>query len=71
MQYTVIIEKGSTSFGAYVRDLPGCVAVADTREEVKRLIQEAIGLHLRDLKEAGSTVPEPVSSGELIEVAAC
>ena len=27
MKYLVVIEKGSSSFGAYVPDLPGCVAV--------------------------------------------
>ena len=46
MRYAVIIEKGQSSFGAYVPDLPGCVAVGDTREEVKVLIQEAIEFHL-------------------------
>lgn len=31
MRYTVIIEKGETSYGAYVPDKSGCIAVADTR----------------------------------------
>ena len=42
MEYVVIIEKGENNFGAYVPDLPGCVAVAKTREELLRLIREAI-----------------------------
>ena len=42
MKYTVIVEEGPSSYGAYVPDLPGCVAVADTRAEVSTLIQEAI-----------------------------
>jgi len=25
MRYTVVIEKGNTSYGAYVPDLPGCI----------------------------------------------
>ena len=29
MKYLVIVEEGETSFGAYVPDLPGCVAAAD------------------------------------------
>ena len=45
MKYIYIIEKGEPSFGAYVPDLPGCVAVGETREETKRLIQEAIAFH--------------------------
>jgi hypothetical protein len=31
MQYLVVIERGPTSFGAYVPDLPGCVAVAESQ----------------------------------------
>ena len=49
MQYTVIIEQGETSWGAYVPDLPGCVAAGETEAEVKKLIQEAIEFHLEDL----------------------
>lgn len=30
MRYAVVIEKGETSYGAYVPDLPGCVAVAES-----------------------------------------
>ena len=36
-KYAVIIEKGPTNFGAYVPDLPGCVAVADTVDKVEKL----------------------------------
>lgn len=70
MQYIVIIEKGETTFGAYVPDLPGCVAVGETRTEVKQLIQEAIELHLEGMKEEGLIIPEPVSSSEMVEVVA-
>ena len=61
MTYAVLIEKGPTSFGATVPDLPGCVAVADTREEAERLIQEAIALHLKGMREDGIPVPLPVT----------
>ncbi len=50
MQYLVVIEQGANSYGAYVPVLPGCVAAADTRQEVAALIQEAIELHIEDLK---------------------
>jgi predicted RNase H-like HicB family nuclease len=29
MRYAVVIEQDETSFGAYVPDLPGCVAAGD------------------------------------------
>jgi len=70
MKYLVVVEQGPTSFGAYVPDLPGCCAVAADRDEVLKLIQEAIEFHLEGLKEGGGAVPVPQSSGELIEVTA-
>ena len=58
MRYTVIIEKeAATDWGAYVPDLPGCVAVGKTHEEVKELIQGAIELHLRGMREDGDPIP--------------
>jgi predicted RNase H-like HicB family nuclease len=70
MRYAVVIEQGETGFGAYVPDLPGCVAAADTRDEVIRLIQDAIEFHIEGLKESGEPVPPPSSSVEFIDVAA-
>jgi predicted RNase H-like HicB family nuclease len=70
MDYVVIIEKGENSFGAYVPDLPGCVAVGESREEVMTLIREAIEFHVGGLREDGRPVPPPASSIELVRVAA-
>jgi len=70
MRYAVIVEEGETSYGAYVPDLPGCVAVGETKEEVLRLIQEAIEFHIEGMREDGQDVPEPSSSIEYIEVRA-
>ena len=67
MRYAVIIEKGEDSYGVYVPDLPGCVAVGDTPEEVKTLIQEAIEFHLEGLQEDGELIPQPNSSIEYVE----
>ncbi|MGH7277713.1 MAG: type II toxin-antitoxin system HicB family antitoxin [Candidatus Rokuibacteriota bacterium] len=70
MRYMVVIERGETSWGAHVPDLPGCVAVGETREEVLQLIREAIELHIDGLKEDGLPVPTPSSEGEFVEVGA-
>ncbi|MEM6844091.1 MAG: type II toxin-antitoxin system HicB family antitoxin [Bacteroidota bacterium] len=35
MDYLVIIEKTDTGYSAYVPDLPGCITVGDTKEEVQ------------------------------------
>jgi predicted RNase H-like HicB family nuclease len=70
MKYAVVIEKGENGYGAYVPDLPGCIAAANTKEEIKKLIHEAIEFHIEGLKEDGEPIPEPTSSIEFIEVAA-
>ena len=70
MKYAVVIEKGPASFGAHVPDLPGCAAVGESREEVLRLIQEAIEIHLESLLEHGGKIPPPSSSIEYVHVAA-
>ncbi len=65
-KYAVVIERGETSYGAYVPDLPGCIAVARTRAEVEKLIAEAIALHIESLQEHGDPVPQPSSEIEYI-----
>lgn len=70
MRYMIVIEEGETSWGAYVPDLPGCVAVGETEEEVRQLIHEAIEFHLEDLKESGAQIPLPISKSEYVEVLA-
>ena len=70
MRYAVIIEEGQSSFGAYVPDLPGCVAVGELRAEVVQLIQEAIEFHLEGMRENGLSIPAPAYSTEYVEVLA-
>lgn len=70
MQYAVVIEKGTKGYGAYVPDLPGCVAAAKTRAGVVKLIRGAIAFHIEGLKKNGEPVPTPSSSIEFVEVAA-
>jgi predicted RNase H-like HicB family nuclease len=70
MRYAIVIEKGPTSYGAYVPDLPGCVAAAETKQEVTALIQEAIEFHLEEMRQVGLPFPEPVSSADYVEVGA-
>jgi len=57
--YPVILEKGETSYGSYVPDVPGCVAVGDTPDEVLKLMQEALQEHLALLQKDGDVIPHP------------
>lgn len=68
MKYAVVIEKSGTGFGAYVPDLPGCVAVGKTLSEVEVLIREAIEFHLDGLREDGLSVPDPSTVAQYVEV---
>lgn len=67
MKYLVVIEKSETSWGAHVPDLPGCVAVGESRDEVEQLIKEAIDLHLDDLKDNAQPIPAPASDSTFVE----
>jgi len=68
MRYTIIIERGPNNFSAYAPDFPGCVAAANTEEETIQLMQEALELHVEDMRHRGEPVPEP-SSARQVEVA--
>jgi predicted RNase H-like HicB family nuclease len=63
MKYAVVIETGETSYGDYVPDLPGFVAV----DEVRTLIQEAIAFYLKTLDEDGMLIPQPRILCEYLE----
>lgn len=67
--YTVILEKGETGWGAYIPDLPGCVAVAKTRAETERLIREALELHLEAMRADGDPIPQPTSESIVVTAA--
>ena len=68
MKYTIVIEKTEKNYGAFVPDLPGCIAVAETRTELLKLIREAIEFHMESLRESGESIPLPSATSELVEV---
>jgi len=69
-EYAVIYEQGKSGWGAWVPDLPGCVAAGESRDEVERLIREAIEAHIASLRDHGDPVPEPASTVGAVKVAA-
>jgi len=70
MQYAIVIEKAPGSiFSAYVPDLAGCVAAADSLEEVKRLMKEGIAFHVEGMREDGLPIPEPTTQVAYADVA--
>jgi predicted RNase H-like HicB family nuclease len=69
MRYAVVIEKIGGNFGAYVPDLPGCIATGTSINEVENLIREAIELHIEGIREDGDMPPQPNAVTRLIEAA--
>ena len=70
MKYAVVIERGPTSYGATVPDLPGCVAVGETLKDAERLIEEAIAEHVALLKKLGKPLPTPQTHVTTVEITA-
>ncbi len=69
MRYTIVIEKASNNYAAYVPDLPGCIATGSTEKKVISKIREAITLHIESLREHGEPVPRPQCSATVLDVA--
>jgi predicted RNase H-like HicB family nuclease len=69
MRYAMIIETGRDNYSAYLPDIPGCVAIGKTLEEVRRRMREAIELHLAGMREDGLPVPEPTTLADYVEAA--
>ncbi|MGH9115059.1 MAG: type II toxin-antitoxin system HicB family antitoxin [Acidimicrobiales bacterium] len=67
--YAVVIEHEGDAWGAYVPDLPGCVATGANREEVERRIREAVPSHVRLMRESGEQVPRPTAEGIIVVAA--
>lgn len=69
-KYAVVYEWTGSNYSAFIPDLPGCVAAADTFEETETLIKEAVGLYIEALREEGSPIPEPTTKVKSVSVAA-
>ena len=68
MEYAIVIEKSATGYGAYVPDLPGCVALAGTEAEARKLIREGIHIHLDEMRLDGEPIPVPTSRVDYVDV---
>ncbi len=49
MKWPVIVEIGERSFGTFVPDLPGCIAVGRSVKDVLIRIRGAIEFHVEKL----------------------
>jgi predicted RNase H-like HicB family nuclease len=66
--YTIIIEDAGSNLAAYVPDLPGCIGVADSVEEITELMREAIEFHIEGLRMSGEEVPQPSTTAAAVSL---
>lgn len=65
-EFTVVIERDEDGrFVAIVPALQGCCTEADTEQEARALIEDAVRLHLEDRLERGELIHEEVGSSML------
>ncbi len=70
MKYAVIYEKTDTGYSAYLPDLPGCVAAAESLEETSELIRGAVEFHLQSMRSDGDPIPAPTTLTDYVGVPA-
>ncbi len=66
--FLVIIERDNQGYGAYAPDLPGCVAVGDTQEDVEKNMREAIIMHIQGMVEDQEAIPSPSTIAEYVDI---
>lgn len=70
MKYLIIIEPTATGYSAYSPDLPGCVAVGATHQEVQVNMREAVHFHVDGLRADNLPVLAPSTSSAYVDIPA-
>ena len=68
MKYLAVLEQTPRNWSAYIPDLPGCIAVGETRAEVEENIRGAVAMHLRGMRRDGDPIPAPGTWTTEVEV---
>jgi predicted RNase H-like HicB family nuclease len=61
--FLVVYEKGKKNYGGFAPDVPGCISLGDTLEEIRINLAEALQLYMDTSVELGYPIPEPTSNG--------
>ncbi len=67
-RFSIVIEKAEGNYSAYSPDLPGCIAVGDTIEEVQRNMKGAMRFHIEGMLEDHEPIPVPQSRVQYVEI---
>ncbi len=66
-KFIVVIEKAENNYSAFSPDLPGCITVGTTIDEVISFMREAIELYLEQLTEKNEAIPHSKTLGNYIQ----
>ncbi len=68
--YVILVDQTPDGgYGAWVPDLPGCVALADSFEECVAEMGQAVAFHLEGLRADGLLIPEPTTRAVTVNAA--
>lgn len=62
LSYAVVFEQTPGNYCGYAPDVPGCVSTGRTLDEMRRMMREALELHIEGMVESGEPVPSPAMS---------
>jgi len=60
--FLVVYEKGKKNYGGFAPDVPGCISLGDTLEDIRANLHEALQLYMDTSVELGYAIPEPTST---------
>lgn len=63
----VIVEISEDGFSSYSDQIPGCVSVGNSLDELRINMQEAISFHIEGLKEFNEEIPSVLLSDYMLE----
>jgi predicted RNase H-like HicB family nuclease len=64
----VIFERADDGgWGAYVPDVPGVVALGETRDDVAAGIQEALNAYAEEMRSLGKDLPAPTATASTVQ----
>jgi len=66
--YWVVYEKGKKNYGGFAPDVPGCISLGDTLEDIRANLAEALQLYMDTAVELDYPIPEPTSKGITISL---
>jgi predicted RNase H-like HicB family nuclease len=67
--FLVVYEKGKKNYGGFAPDVPGCISLGDTLEEMRANLKEALELYMETAVELGYPLPEPTSNSITLPIA--